>query len=109
VIVSPTTLLATLKTVEAIWKHEKQTRNAMEIALAGGSLYDKFFNFLTDLEKIGNQIDTLQRTYSEAHKKIKSGKGNLIMQVDRLKKLGVKTQKSLTDNYIAEESSDENI
>jgi len=99
VIVSPTTLLATLKTIESIWKHEKQTRNAIEIAKAGGSLYDKFYNFLADLEKLGGQIDSLQNTYKEARKKISDGRGNLIMQVERLKKLGVKTDKSLTDKF----------
>jgi len=81
VIVSPTTLLATLKTVESIWKHEKQTQNAMDIARQGGSLYDKFVNFVADLEKIGGQINSLQNTYQDAHKKLTSGKGNLVRQL----------------------------
>jgi DNA recombination protein RmuC len=100
VMVSPTTLLATLKTVESIWKHEKQTQNAMEIARQGGNLYDKFVNFINDLEKIGGQIDALQHTYQDAHKKLTSGKGNLIRQTEKLKKLGIKTEKSLADKFL---------
>lgn len=100
VMVSPTTLLATLKTVESIWKHEKQTQNAMEIARQGGSLYDKFVSFINDLEKIGGQINSLQNTYQEAHKKLSSGKGNLVRQTELLKKLGIKTEKSLTDKFL---------
>ena len=107
VIVSPTTLLATLKTVASIWKHEKQTQNAMEIARQGSSLYDKFYNFLSDLEKIGNQIRTLQNTYEDAHNKLSSGKGNLIRQVERLKELGIKSEKSLTAKFLPDEAESE--
>jgi DNA recombination protein RmuC len=103
VMVSPTTLLATLKTVESIWKHEKQTQNAMEIARQGGSLYDKFVNFIADLEKIGGQISALQNTYQDAHKKLVSGKGNLVRQTELLKKLGIKTEKSLSDKLLPED------
>jgi DNA recombination protein RmuC len=95
VIVSPTTLLATLKTVASIWKHEKQTRNAIEIARQGGLLYDKFVAFLLDLEKIGNQIDTVRKTYDEAHKKLSSGTGNLVGRVEKLRELGAKTSKDI--------------
>ncbi|MDD4603813.1 MAG: DNA recombination protein RmuC [Bacteroidales bacterium] len=95
VIVSPTTLLATLKTVSSIWKHEKQTQNAIEIARQGGLLYDKFVSFLSDLEKIGNQLDTVKKTYDEAHKKISSGTGNLVGRVEKLKELGAKTSKDI--------------
>jgi DNA recombination protein RmuC len=107
VMVSPTTLLATLKTVESIWKHEKQTQNAMEIARQGGSLYDKFVSFIADLEKIGGQINSLQNTYQEAHKKLTSGKGNLVRQTELLKKLGIKTEKSLTDKLLPEDEEQE--
>lgn len=100
VMVSPTTLLATLKTVESIWKHEKQTQNAMDIARQGASLFDKFVNFIGDLEKIGGQIDSLQHTYQDAHKKLTSGKGNLVRQAEKLKELGIKTEKSLTDKLL---------
>lgn len=100
VMVSPTTLLATLKTVESIWKHEKQTQNAMDIARQGASLFDKFVNFIGDLEKIGGQIDSLQHTYQDAHKKLTSGKGNLVRQAEKLKELGIKTEKSLSERLL---------
>jgi DNA recombination protein RmuC len=95
VIVSPTTLLATLMTVGSIWKHEKQTNNALEIARQGGLLYDKFVSFLGDLESLGTQIERVQTTYDNAHKKLKSGKGDLIGRVEKLKKLGAKTSKDI--------------
>jgi DNA recombination protein RmuC len=107
VIVSPTTLLATLKTVASLWKHEKQTRNAMEIARQGGLLVDKFTSFLKDLENIGRQIGTLQNTYNEAHKKLYDGKGNLIRRAERLRELGVKTEKSLPRDYLTKDENDE--
>jgi DNA recombination protein RmuC len=108
VIVSPTTLLATMKTVESIWKHEKQTRNAMEIAKQGKSMLEKFNNFLADMERLGNQIETLKGTYDQAHKKLKSGKGNLVSQADKLVRLGVKTEKSLPSTFQPElEEADE--
>lgn len=100
VIVSPTTLLATLRTVESIWKHEKQTQNAIEIARQGGALYDKFVSFLEDLERIGSQLSTLQKTYENAHKKISSGTGNLITRADKLKKLGAKASKELPNSLL---------
>ncbi len=95
VIVSPTTLLATLRTIASIWKHEKQTQNAIEIARQGGALYDKFVLFLNDLEKMGNQLGTLQKTYDDAHKKLSSGQGNLIRRAENLRELGAKTSKKL--------------
>lgn len=95
VIVSPTTLLATLKTVASIWKHEKQTQNAIEIARQGGLLYDKFVAFLLDLEKLGNQLDTAKKTYDEAQKKLSTGSGNLIGKVEKLRELGAKTMKEI--------------
>ncbi len=95
VIVSPTTLLATLRTVASIWKHEKQTANAIEIARQGGALYDKFVSFLSDLDKVGKQIDTAQNTYKEAFNKLSEGKGNLIGRVEKLKELGAKASKDI--------------
>jgi len=105
VIVSPTTLLATLKTVASIWKHEKQTQNAIEIARQGGLLYDKFVSFLADLDKLGNQIDTVQRTYDDAHRKLSSGSGNLIGKVEKLKELGAKASKEIPKSLL--DKSDE--
>ncbi len=102
VIVSPTTLLATLRTVASIWKFEKQNQNAREIADRGGKLYDKFESFVSDLESIGQYIEKADKSYKEAHKKLTSGSGNLIRQVEQLKKMGVTTKKSLPDNLINE-------
>jgi DNA recombination protein RmuC len=102
VIVSPTTLLATLRTVASIWSHEKQTRNALEIAKQGGKLYDKFEGFLKDLEKVGENLDRAQASYTEAHKKLVSGRGNLLGQVEKLKAMGAKATKQLNKKYLEE-------
>ncbi len=102
VIVSPTTLLATLRTVASIWSHEKQTRNALEIAKQGGKLYDKFEGFLKDLEKIGDNLNKAQVSYTEAHKKLISGRGNLLGQVEKLKTMGAKATKQIDKKYIEE-------
>lgn len=100
VIVSPTTLLATLRTVASIWKYEKQTQNAMEIADRGGKLYDKFESFVKDLETVGTNLERASKSYDDAHKKLTSGPGNLIRQVEQLKEMGVPTKKSLPQQYL---------
>ncbi len=96
-------MLATLKTVESLWKHEKQTRNALEIAAQSGRLYDKFVGFVDDLENVGKQINNAGKSYDEAHKKLTSGKGNLLRQTEKLKELGAKTSKSLPLEYLNED------
>lgn len=103
VMVSPTTLLATLKTISSIWKHEKQTQNAIEIARQGGALYDKFANLVEDMEKMGNQLNTVQKTFDNAKNKLVDGRGNLLNQVEKLKKLGAKATKGLPDKYFAQD------
>jgi DNA recombination protein RmuC len=95
VIVSPTTLLATLRTVASIWKHEKQTQNAIEIARQGGDLYDKFVGFIEDLTEIGKKLDSTQQSYEAAMSKLSEGKGNLMRRATRLKELGLKTSKEI--------------
>jgi DNA recombination protein RmuC len=100
-IVSPTTLLTTLRTVASLWKQERQQQNALEIAKLGGRLYDKFAGMLVDLEKLGNQLNTTQKTHSEVMVKL-TGRDNLINQVERLKELGAKTDKSLPQALIEE-------
>ncbi|MCD4683648.1 MAG: DNA recombination protein RmuC [Bacteroidales bacterium] len=100
VIVCPTTLLATLRTIASIWKHEKQTQNALEIAREGGALHDKFVGFLKDLESIGLQINRVSKTYDDAHKKLSSGTGSLIRRVKKLKELGAKASKSIPENLL---------
>ncbi len=100
VMVSPSTLLATLRTISSLWKQEKQTKNALEIAKQGGALYDKFVGFVEDLEKIGKSIDTTQIAYSSAMNKLQNRSGNLIKRVQDIEKLGAKTTKSLSDKYL---------
>ncbi len=94
-IVSPTTLLATLRTVASLWKQERQQKNALEIAKRGGELYDKFAGIVKDLETLGERIGTVQKTHTEIMGKISTGRGNLISQVEKLKELGAKAEKSL--------------
>lgn len=106
VIVSPSTLLATLKTVASIWRQEKQNANAAEIAKQAGDLYDKFDGLVNDLKKLGNQLDTAQKTYSDTFNKLKSGKGNLVNRVEKLKLMGAKASKSL-DPKLLEDSETE--
>ncbi|MFB0925570.1 MAG: DNA recombination protein RmuC, partial [Vicingaceae bacterium] len=88
VIVSPTTLLATLKTVSSVWKQERQTKNALEIARQSGALYDKFVGFLSDLEKIDKGLKTSQDAYNGAINKLKVGSGNLIGRAEKIRSLG---------------------
>lgn len=95
VIVSPTTLLATLRTIESTWKHERQTKNVLEIARVGGTLYDKFAGFVDDLKKIEKGIKSSQTAYDSAFNKLQTGKGNIIGQTEKLKSLGAKAKKSL--------------
>ncbi|MEE9412949.1 MAG: DNA recombination protein RmuC [Methylococcales bacterium] len=95
IVVTPTTLLATLRTIENIWRYERQNENARIIADKAGSMHDKLCGFVQDMEKIGLQIDTLHRTYEGAMGKLSTGKGNLIRQANSLVELGAKTRKSL--------------
>jgi DNA recombination protein RmuC len=95
VIVSPTTLLATLRTIASIWRQEHQNRNALEIAKKGGDMYDKFAAFAEDLLKLGVQMDTSKKTYDEAMKKLSTGTGNLVKRAADLKKLGVNSGKNI--------------
>ena len=97
VIVCPSTLLATVRTVAHLWRQEQQNRNAQEIARQCATLYDKFVGFVEDLEKIGQRLDQAQGSYVDAVNKLKSGKGNLIRTAENVKKLGVKPNKSLPE------------
>ena len=100
VLVSNSTLLATLSTVASVWKQEDQKKNALEIAKAGGLLYDKFEGFVQDLLDIGNKINSSQDSYQSAMDKLTKQSGNLVWQVERLKTLGVKTKKSIPKKLI---------
>jgi len=107
VIVTPTTLLATLRTIDSMWSNQKQQENAFEIARQAGALYDKFEGFVTDLVKIGNKIKDTKTEYESAMNKLVDGKGNLISSVERLKKMGAKAKKSLPENIIVRASNAE--
>ena len=95
VIVTPSTLLATLRTVDSMWNNEKQQRNALEIARQAGALYDKFVGLTNDLIKVGNQLNTAKGTYEDTMKKLATGSGNLIKRVENIKKLGIKATKEI--------------
>lgn len=94
-IVSPTTLLATLRTVAALWKQDRQEKNALEIAKRGGLLYEKFAGLLRDLQNLGEKLTAAQKAHEDVIKKVSDGRGNLMDQVEDLKRLGAKTEKSL--------------
>ena len=104
VVVSPSTLLATLRTISSIWKQELQTKNALEIARQSGALYDKFVGFIDDLQKIDTGIKQTRKSYDDAFNKLKEGKGNLISRVQNIEKLGAKTTKNLPPNLLDEET-----
>ncbi|HBS54090.1 MAG TPA: DNA recombination protein RmuC, partial [Flavobacterium sp.] len=108
VIVTPATLLATLRTIDSMWTNQKQQENALEIARQAGALYDKFEGFVADLIKIGKKIDESKVEYAGAMNKLVEGKGNLISSVERLKKMGAKAKKALPDNIINRAEIDEN-
>ena len=100
VIVSPTTLLATLRIISSIWKQENQTKNAQEIARLSGTLYDKFIGFTEDMVKIKNNLDRTSSAYDDAVKKMKDGSGNIIRTAEKIKELGAKTgNKSLPAGF----------
>ncbi len=104
VIVSPSTLLATLRTIAFIWRQENQTRNAMEIARQGGTLYDAFVRMLEDLEKIGINLNRATGSYNDAVKRISTGKGNLLTRVENIKKLGAKANKQIPEKFNLDET-----
>ena len=107
VLVSTSTLLATLSTVASIWKQEDQKKNVFEIARQAGALYDKFEGLVQDLLKVGKQINASQEGYKAAMNKLTEGKGNLINRVESLKKLGAKTKKSLPNSLLQRAEQEE--
>lgn len=104
-LLSPTNLIAALKLVADLWQRDKQTRNAIDIAEEGGKLYDKFAGFVEDMEKIGKSLNTTAMAYTDAMKKLKTGNGNLIGRVEKLKVMGVKAKKNLPAVNEAEEEN----
>ena len=100
VIVTPTTLLATLRTIDTMWNNEKQQRNAIEIARQAGALYDKFEGFMSDLVGIGKKIDATKADYSAAMNKLFEGRGNIIRSIEKIKKMGAKAKKALPESIL---------
>jgi DNA recombination protein RmuC len=107
VVVTPTTLLATLRTVQNIWRYEQQNENARLIADKAGGLYDKIRGFVEDIEKLGNQLSTVQRTYDGIVNKLSSGSGNLLRQASAFEELGVKVKKKLPKSLTEQMPADE--
>jgi len=107
VIVTPSTLLATLRTIDSMWTNQKQQENALEIARQAGALYDKFEGFVGDLVKIGKKMDEAKVEYQGAMNKLVDGKGNLVNSVEKLKKMGAKAKKSLPENILTRAEKDE--
>ena len=105
VIVSPSTLLATLRTIASIWKQERQNRNVLEIARLSGAMYDKFVGFVADMESIGKNIKQSQSAYDNAINKLTEGNGNLTKTAEKIKGLGAKANKQLDQKYLEEEIS----
>ncbi len=106
IVVTPTTLLATLKTIENIWRYERQNENARIIAEKAGSLYDKIRGFVEDLEKLGNQLTTANKTYDGVMNKLTTGHGNLVRQASSFVELGVKVKKTLPKTLTDQAGSD---
>ncbi len=107
VIVTPSTLLATLRTIDTMWNNEKQQRNAIEIARQAGALYDKFEGLVKDLTGVGKKLDSAKTDYSAAMNKLVDGRGNLITSVEKLKKMGAKAKKALPESFIKRAESNE--
>jgi DNA recombination protein RmuC len=107
VIVTPSTLLATLRTIDSMWTNQKQQENAVEIARQAGALYDKFHGLLSDLISVGKKMDDAKAGYSDAMNKLIDGKGNLITSVEKLKKMGAKAKKALPENILIRAEKEE--
>ena len=102
VIVSPTTLLATLRVIDSLWKQERQSQNAREIAERAGWLYDKFTLFVADLDEIGTRLQQLDKAYAGARNKLVDGRGNLVRRAEQLRELGARTSKQLPAELLSE-------
>lgn len=109
VIVSPSTLLATLRTIASIWKQERQNRNVLEIARLSGAMYDKFVGFVGDMESIGKNIKQSQGAYENAINKLTEGNGNLTRTAEKIKSLGAKANKQLDQKYLDQDESTDEI
>ncbi len=107
IIVTPSTLLATLRTIDSMWNNEKQQRNAIEIARQAGALYDKFEGFVGDLTKVGKKMDDAKTEYRGAMNKLVDGRGNIITSIEKLKKMGAKAKKSIPEPILKRAQEDD--
>lgn len=110
-LVSPSTLMSTLQIIHNIWRYEHQNRNAQTIATEAGKLHDHFVSFIEALEKVGDQIKKAADSYDTAHKRLTSGRGNLVGRTQKLRSLGAKTKKAISNNLLeaAMEDDDEAV
>jgi DNA recombination protein RmuC len=106
IIVCPSTLFAILKIIASMWKLERQNKNADEIALRGGRLYDKVAGFVADMVSLGKKLDSAQSEYAEAFSKLSKGTGNILRQAEQLKQLGVKNSKTIPQNLSGDEENE---
>jgi len=102
IVVGPSNLLATLRTIQNIWRNEKQSQNAVEIAKQAGAMYDKFVGFVQDMDDVGNRLDMARKGYDNAMNKLNSGRGNLVVRAQQLKVMGAKTNKQIPDSHLEE-------
>ncbi len=107
IIVTPSTLLATLRTIDSMWNNEKQQKNAIEIARQAGALYDKFEGFVIDLTKVGKKMDEAKVEYRGAMNKLVEGRGNIITSIEKLKKMGAKAKKSIPESILKRAQEDD--
>ena len=98
-VVTPTTLFTTLKTIEQLWRYERQSENTVKLIQRAADVHDKFVGFISNFEKVGQQLSTAQKTYEDAHKQLSSGRGNLVRQAQMLKELAGKTKKELPEHF----------
>lgn len=106
VMVTPSTLLATLRTIQNIWRFDYQNQNAVKIAQKAGDLYDKFVAFVEDLQEIGKRMESTQKSYEAAMNKLSDGRGNIVKRVQELKTMGAATSKQLPDGLLLEADSE---
>lgn len=109
IVVTPTTLLATLRTIENIWQYERQNKNSVEVARRATIMYDKFRSFVEDMEKIGKQLATCHTTYDSAMTKLTQGRGNLISHAEQLRGLGIKVKKEIPRSILDVSEIEEQI
>jgi len=108
-LVGPTTLLYVIRIVNVLWQQELQARSVQDVMNRGAELYDKFVNFVTDLQKVGDSLHAADNNYSNAMKKLSEGRGNLVRQVEMLKQSGIRTNKSLPPNLLDASAGDETL